>query len=130
MSNRLMSATRISRPAFHEGRGLIGHVLHLSRIGKFGFMSPAPASTACLHIVAEADPGALPRILERFQTLNVCPTRVRCDLSASGFLRIEVEAEELPGEALEQIARKLRQLPFILDARLGTGRVGRHIEPV
>jgi hypothetical protein len=49
-----------------------------------------------LRVVADADPGALARVLERFQNLNVLPRRVIADLATTGVFHIEVDGETAP----------------------------------
>jgi (p)ppGpp synthase/HD superfamily hydrolase len=69
-----------------------------------------------LRIVAEADPGALQRVLERFQNLNVLPRRVIAELSSTGVLHIQVDIVGISDEHLSRIAAKISQAPSILNA--------------
>ncbi len=69
-----------------------------------------------LCVVAEADPGALARVLERFQNLNVLPRKVVAESGIAGVLYIEVDVAGLPEETVGLIAAKLGQAPCVLNA--------------
>jgi hypothetical protein len=69
-----------------------------------------------LRVAAEPDPGALSRILERFQNLNVLPRRVVAEWGASGALYVQVDIAGMSEEALTLIAAKLGQVPCIFKA--------------
>ena len=66
-------------------------------------------------MVADADPGALPRVLERFEGLNLVPRRVIAE-RGDDVLRIEVDIAACPLRVVEQIAAKLAQMPSIHSA--------------
>jgi hypothetical protein len=66
--------------------------------------------------VADADPGALARILERFQTLNVFARRVIAELATTGVFDIEVDVTGVPEKVARLITGKLGQLPSVLNA--------------
>jgi hypothetical protein len=78
--------------------------------------SPQPYSRRRLQVVADADPGAIARVAERFQNLNIIPRRVFAEFSSSDILHIEVDVCGLPDEQLELIAGKIRQAPCIVNA--------------
>lgn len=67
-------------------------------------------------MVADADPGALPRVLERFETLNLVPRRVIAERCSEDVLHIEVEVANCLPRVVEQIAAKLAQMPSIHSA--------------
>ena len=69
-----------------------------------------------LHIVADANPGVLARILERFQNLNVLPHRVVAELGAAGRLYVQVDVAGLSEATVRLIVAKLGQAPCILNA--------------
>jgi hypothetical protein len=69
-----------------------------------------------LRIVAEADPGALALVLERFQNLNVLPRRVVAESGIAGELYIQVDVAGLPEGLVDLIVAKLGQVPCILNA--------------
>jgi hypothetical protein len=69
-----------------------------------------------LQVVADADPAALARVLERFQNLNIVPRRVAADCSTNHLLHIEVDVFGLPEDQLALIASKIRQAPSIIHA--------------
>ncbi len=66
-----------------------------------------------LRVAADADPGALARVLERFQNLNVVPRRVLAELATTGILHVQVDIAGLSEETVNLIAAKLSQVPCI-----------------
>jgi hypothetical protein len=66
--------------------------------------------------VADADPTALARVLERFQNLNVVPRRVTAEFGTDDILHIAVDVFGLPEDQLALIASKIRQAPSIINA--------------
>lgn len=79
-------------------------------------MSSLVAQVLHLRVAAEADPGALARVLERFQNLNVIPRRVIAEWGINDLLHIKVEIADLNEERLTLIAAKIGQVPSILNA--------------
>lgn len=69
-----------------------------------------------LCVTAEADPGALARILERFQNLNILPRSVRADWGIADTVHVRVDVAGVPHEVLSRIASKLNQVPCVLHA--------------
>jgi hypothetical protein len=69
-----------------------------------------------LRVVADADPGAIARVLERFQNLNVLPRRVTAEFGTNDTLHIQVDIFGLPTEQLTRIAAKIGQTPSIVNA--------------
>jgi hypothetical protein len=78
--------------------------------------SPDVYSRRRLQVVADADPGAIARVLERFQNLNIIPRRVTAEFASNDVLHIEVDVCGLPEEQLALIAGKIRQAPSIVNA--------------
>jgi hypothetical protein len=70
-----------------------------------------------LRVTAEADLGALARVLERFQNLNVVPRRVVAEFGTGDVLHIQVDIVGVAEERLTLITAKLNQALSILDAR-------------
>jgi hypothetical protein len=66
-----------------------------------------------LRVVADADPSALARVLERFQNLNVLPRRVIAEFGTNETLHIQVDVFGLPKEQLAVIAAKISQVTSI-----------------
>lgn len=79
-------------------------------------MSSQDWSLLRLRVVADADPGALARVLERFQNLNVLPRRVVADWGIAGTCHIEIDIAGLSEATLDLIAAKLGQVPCMLNA--------------
>lgn len=77
---------------------------------------PETAALLRLRIIAEADPGVLARVLERFHNLNVLPRRVVAELSCREVLHIQLDLGGMAAERLSQITAGLGQLPCILQA--------------
>jgi hypothetical protein len=69
-----------------------------------------------LCVVADADPSALSRVIERFQNFNVVPRRVIAEFGTNGSLHIQVDVFGLPVEQLTLIAAKIGQAPCIINA--------------
>jgi hypothetical protein len=69
-----------------------------------------------VQVKAEADPGALARVLERFQILNVLPRRVVAEFGANDLLHIQIDIVGLDEARLSNIAAKLCQITTVLGA--------------
>jgi hypothetical protein len=69
-----------------------------------------------LRVTAEADLGALSRVLERFQNLNVVPRRVVAEMGIGDVLYIQVDVSGLPEDRISLITAKLNQALSIRDA--------------
>jgi hypothetical protein len=69
-----------------------------------------------LQVTADADPGAIARVVERFQNLNIVPRRVTAEFSSNDLLHIEVDVCGIPDEQLMLIVGKIRQAPSIVNA--------------
>ena len=81
--------------------------------------SPLPSPTSALlrlRVTAEADLGALSRVLERFQNLNVVPRRVVAEMGSGDVLYIQVDIMGMAEERLSLIVAKLNQALSIRDA--------------
>lgn len=76
----------------------------------------ATVALLCLRVTADADPGAIARVLERFQNLNVVPRRVQAEWGSHGQIHIEVHIAGLAERTLSLIAAKLGQVPCIVNA--------------
>lgn len=69
-----------------------------------------------LRVVAEADPGALPRVLAHFQNLNVLPRRVNAEFATTGLLHVELDVTGISESRLSVITAKIGQVPCVLNA--------------
>lgn len=69
-----------------------------------------------LRVTAEADPGALARVLERFQNLNLTPRRVIAEWGINDTLHVQVDIAGLPEDRVSLIAAKIGQIPSIINA--------------
>ena len=70
-----------------------------------------------LRVVADADAGALARVLERFQNLNVVPRKVLAELSLKGVFHVEVDITGLTRDGMDIIAAKIGEAPCVHSAR-------------
>jgi hypothetical protein len=66
-----------------------------------------------LRVVAEADAGALLRVLERFQNLGILPRRVIAEFTTTDSVSIQLDVAGLEESRLSLIAAKLGELPFV-----------------
>ncbi len=78
--------------------------------------SPQPYSRRRLRVTADADPGAIARIVERFQNLNVVPRRLSAEFSSDDRLHIAVDVCGMSDEQLALITGKIRQAPCVVNA--------------
>jgi (p)ppGpp synthase/HD superfamily hydrolase len=69
-----------------------------------------------LRVTAEPDPGALARVLERFQNQNVLPRKVTAEWTMTGNVHMEVQLAGMSEATLELITAKIAQVPCILTA--------------
>jgi hypothetical protein len=69
-----------------------------------------------LRVVADGDPGAIARVVERFQNLNIIPRRLSAKFASNDLLHIEVDVCGVPDEQLALVAGKIRQAPCIVNA--------------
>lgn len=69
------------------------------------------APTHCFSLMAEADPGILPRVLELFAKRNLVPERWVSDrMPGGGHLTVDLQVKGLEEREAEHIARCLRQI--------------------
>jgi len=78
--------------------------------------SVQPAALLRLRVTAEADLGALSRVVERFQNLNIVPRRVVAEMGSSDVLHIQVDIVGMTEERLSRIVAKLNEALSIRDA--------------
>ena len=69
-----------------------------------------------IRVDAEADPGALARVLERFQNINVVPRRVVAEFATNDRLHVQVDICGLTEEHLTLIAAKIEQTPAVISS--------------
>ena len=79
-------------------------------------MSSQESSLFRVRVLADADPGALARVLERFQNINVLPRRVIAECGINDTVFIEVDVFGLTEAQVSLIAMKIRQAPCITNA--------------
>jgi hypothetical protein len=79
-------------------------------------MSSLEVSLLRLRVVAEADPGAIARVIERFQNLNILPRRIIAEFGVNDTIHIQVDVCGLPEEQLRIIAAKIGQATSIVNA--------------
>jgi (p)ppGpp synthase/HD superfamily hydrolase len=79
-------------------------------------VSFATHSLLRLRVTAEADAGAVARVLERFQNLNILPRRVIAEFGTGDILHVQVDITGLDEDRLTAIAAKIAQVPCVLNA--------------
>jgi hypothetical protein len=79
-------------------------------------MSALTVSLFRLRVVADADPGAIARVIERFQHLNVVPRRVIAEFGINETVHIQVDVCGMPEEQIRIVAAKLSQATSIVSA--------------
>jgi (p)ppGpp synthase/HD superfamily hydrolase len=79
-------------------------------------MSSDQFSLYRLKVVAEADAGALMRVLERFHNMGVLPRRVVAEFTTADFLSIQVDIAGVEEDRMSLIAAKLGQIPCVNNA--------------
>jgi hypothetical protein len=79
-------------------------------------LEKAATQALCLRVCADAEPGALPRILICFQTLNVVPRRVLAELGTAGTLHVRIDVTGLTEQHLSLITAKIGQVPSVGNA--------------
>jgi hypothetical protein len=76
-------------------------------------MSSSNLTLLRLRVVTEADPGAVARVLERFQNINVLPRRVVVEHGTNDSVYIQVDIAGLSEQMLTLIALKISQVPCV-----------------
>ena len=79
-------------------------------------MSADQVSLLRLKVIAEADAGALMRVLERFHNLGVLPRRVIAEFTTADSLSIQVDIAGIEESRMSLIAAKLAQIPCVSQA--------------
>jgi hypothetical protein len=79
-------------------------------------MSALTVSLFRLRVVANADPGALARVIERFQNLNILPRRVIAEFGSNETIHIQVDVCGMPEEQIKIVAAKIGQAPSVVNA--------------
>jgi hypothetical protein len=78
--------------------------------------SQSSGSLLRLQVVADADPAALARVLERFQNLNIVPRRVTAECGTNAILHVAVDVFGIPEDQLALIANKIREATSVINA--------------
>jgi hypothetical protein len=78
--------------------------------------SPEFYSRRRLQVVADADPRAISRVVERFQNLNIIPRRIIAEFASNDLLHIEVDVCGISAEHMALIVGKIQQSPCIVHA--------------
>jgi hypothetical protein len=79
-------------------------------------MDPESVPLLRLRVLAEADPAALQRLLERFLNLNVLPRRVVAEFGTGNSLHNQVDVAGVSDQRLSLIAAKIERVPCVLRA--------------
>jgi hypothetical protein len=68
------------------------------------------------RVVADADPNAIGRVIERFQNLNIVPRRISAEFATNDLLHIEVDIFGLTEDQISLVANKIREAVSIHNA--------------
>jgi hypothetical protein len=79
-------------------------------------MNSSTASLFRLRVIADADPGAIARVIERFQNLNVLPRRVIAEFGTDELIHIQVDVFGIREEMLKVVAAKIGSATSIVSA--------------
>ena len=79
-------------------------------------MSSATVSVFRLRVLADADPGAIARVIERFQNLNVLPRRLTAEFRIDETIHIQVDICGIREEQIKVIAAKIGAATSIVSA--------------
>jgi hypothetical protein len=77
-------------------------------------MSAEDCSRFRLQVVAESDPGVIPKVLERFHNLNITPWRIHAELASNDLLHVDVDVFGIDSVKRRLIAAKLTQAISVL----------------
>jgi hypothetical protein len=80
------------------------------------FMDSLTVSLFRLRVIADADPGAVARVMERFQNINVLPRRVIAEFGINETIHIQVDVCGIAEEQLKTVAVKIAQATSIVSA--------------
>jgi hypothetical protein len=73
-------------------------------------------SRSRLRVVADADPGVIARVLERFHNMNVLPRRIHAELGSNNVFHIEVDVFGIDAQRRRFIAAKVAQAVCVVNA--------------
>jgi hypothetical protein len=79
-------------------------------------MDSATVSLLRLRVVADADPGAIARVVERFQNLNFVPRRMIAEIGTDNRIHIQVDICGMREAHLALIAQIVGQATNIIGA--------------
>jgi hypothetical protein len=79
-------------------------------------MSVLTVSLFRLRVIASADPGAVARVIERFQNLNIMPRRVIAEFGINETIHIQVDVCGMPEDQIKIVAAKIGQATSVVSA--------------
>ena len=79
-------------------------------------MSVLTVSLFRLRVIASADPGAVARVIERFQNLNIMPRRLIAEFGINETIHIEVDVCGMPEDQIKIVAAKIGQATSVVSA--------------
>jgi hypothetical protein len=79
-------------------------------------MDSATVSLLRLRVIADADPGAIARVIERFQNLNCVPRRVVAEFGTDDKIHIQIDVCGMPETQLALIAQKVANATSVIGA--------------
>jgi acetolactate synthase small subunit len=94
-----------------SARKLISMSTTLSTLGRD--MAELAPVTACFSLLTEAEPGAMPRVLQVFAKRGLVPHSWISRLEGPGELSIDVQIQGMGWDEAEQLAAGMRQIPTV-----------------
>ena len=79
-------------------------------------MSVLTVSLFRLRVIANADPGAVARVIERFQNLNIMPRRLIAEFGINETIHIQVDVCGMPEDQIKIVAAKIGQATSVVSA--------------
>ncbi len=74
------------------------------------FAPQSQNTTACFSVVADADPGIMPRVLELFAKRGLVPSLWHSRIAPTGELTIDLQVQGMEAQMARHIAGCLRQV--------------------
>ena len=72
-------------------------------------LEPAPQRAVTFHLLADAEPGLLARVIVPFARRDLTPDRLRASREGD-CLRVQVALDAMPAELLDGVEGNLRQI--------------------
>ena len=90
-----------------------------------GFLPVQSRQTACFSVIATAEPGTMPRVLEIFAKRGLVPARWLSTVAGprDGEIHIDIQLADSDRELAERLAQSLRQVVSVQSVLTSEKRV-------